>query len=99
MCGDLLRGVADCDLLRPLAPKPLTPLAKTIDRLGDLLGDDHDLGVLRREVAGDPARFGGPEALEPLLARIDRRRQKLSTMRLRWGAGSFGILRRPSAGG
>jgi len=65
------------DLLRPLAPKPLTPLAKTIDRLGDLLGDDHDLAVLRREVAGDSARFGGPEALGPLLARIDRRRQKL----------------------
>jgi CHAD domain-containing protein len=65
------------DLLRPLAPKALTPLAKTIDRLGDLLGDDHDLAVLRREVAGDPERFGGPKALEPLLARIDRRRQKL----------------------
>jgi CHAD domain-containing protein len=65
------------DLVRPLAPKPLTPLAKTIDRLGDLLGDDHDLAVLRREVAGDPAPFGGPEALEPLLARFDRRRQKL----------------------
>jgi CHAD domain-containing protein len=65
------------DLLRPLAPKALTPLTKTIDRLGDLLGDDHDLAVLRREVAGDPERFGGPEALEPLLARIDRRRQKL----------------------
>ena len=65
------------DLLRPLAPEPLTPLEKTIDRLGDLLGDDHDVAVLRREVAGDPARFGGPEALEPLLAPIDRRRQKL----------------------
>ena len=65
------------DLLRPLAPKPLTPLAKRIDHLGDLLGDDHDLAVLRREVAGDPARFGGPQALEPLLARIDRRRQRL----------------------
>jgi len=47
------------------------------ERLGDLLGDDHDLAVLRREVAGDPERFGGPEALQPLLARIDRRRQKL----------------------
>jgi hypothetical protein len=47
------------------------------ERLGDLLGDDHDLAVLRREVAGDPERFGGPETLQPLLARIDRRRQKL----------------------
>jgi len=65
------------ELLRSLAPKALTPLVKTVDRLGDLLGDDHDLAVLRREVAGDPERFGGPEALEPLLARIDRRRQKL----------------------
>jgi CHAD domain len=53
------------DLLRPLAPTALTPLAKTIDRLGDLLGDDHDLAVLRREVAGRPRaiwRAGGLRA-------------------------------------
>jgi CHAD domain-containing protein len=65
------------DVLRPLKPKALTPLARRVDHLGDLLGDDHDLAVLRRELAGDPARFGGPEALEPLLPRIDRRREKL----------------------
>src|SRR4030095_4339353 len=63
------------DLLRPLAPKALTSLATTIDRLGDLLGDDHDLAVLRREVAGDPARFGGAGGPAPLLALTHRPRE------------------------
>ena len=65
------------DILRQLQPTVLTLLARKVDRLCDLLGDDHDLAVLRREVAGDPERFGGTERLEPLLARIDRRRTRL----------------------
>ena len=84
----------------PLAPKPLTPLAKTIDRLGDLLGDDHDLAVLRREVARATLRdSAGRRPLEPLLARIDRRRQKLEHDAVTLGRRVCGILRRPSAGG
>ena len=65
------------ELLRPLKPAVLGPLASRTDRLGEILGDDHDLAMLRREVAGDPERFGGAQAIDPLLGRIDHRREKL----------------------
>jgi CHAD domain-containing protein len=65
------------ELLRPLKPGVLGPLARKTDRLGELLGDDHDLAMLRREVAGDPERFGGTQTVTPLLGRIDQRREKL----------------------
>jgi hypothetical protein len=55
----------------------LGPLAAKADDLGELLGQDHDLAMLRRELAGDPERFGPPEAIEALLDRIDKRRQRL----------------------
>jgi hypothetical protein len=45
--------------------------------MGELLGDDHDLAVLRRMLTDDPARFGGEGETEMLLALIDRRRVEL----------------------
>jgi CHAD domain-containing protein len=36
--------------------------ARGLKRLTDLLGEDHDLGVLAAAVAADPAAFGGLEA-------------------------------------
>jgi CHAD domain-containing protein len=65
------------ELLRPMKASVLGPLAGRAEELGDVLGDDHDLAMLRREVAGDPERFGGKEVVEPLLDRIDRRRERL----------------------
>src|SRR5215470_9927811 len=62
------------ELLRPLKPAVLGPLASRTDRLGEILGDDHDLAMLRREVAGDPERFGGAHAIAPLLGRTIFRR-------------------------
>jgi hypothetical protein len=44
---------------------------------------------LRREVAGDPERFGGQEAIEPLLSRIDQRRQRLERHAMRLGEVAF----------
>ena len=60
-----------------------------LDRLGELLGDDHDLAMLRREVAGDPERFGGQETIDPLLGRIDQRRQRLERQAMRLGGTVF----------
>jgi len=57
--------------------KVLEPLAERAEELGDVLGDDHDLAMLRRELAGDPERFGGPDVVESILRRIDRRRERL----------------------
>ena len=67
----------------------LGPLANRLDRLGELLGDDHDLAMLRREVAGDPERFGGQEGIDPLLGRIDQRRQRLERQAMRLGGAVF----------
>ena len=65
------------ELLRPMKASVLEPLAGRAEELGDVLGDDHDLAMLRREVAGDPGRFGGPEVVDSILGRIDRRRERL----------------------
>jgi len=79
----------ELEVLRPLRPTVLGPLANRLDRLGELLGDDHDLAMLRREVAGDPERFGGQEAIDPLLSRIDQRRQRLERQAMRLGGAVF----------
>src|SRR5262249_45023460 len=52
-------------------------LSREADRMGDLLGDDHDLAVLRQMLTDDPARFGDEGDREGLLALIDRRRAEL----------------------
>jgi hypothetical protein len=45
--------------------------------MGDLLGDDHDLAVLRQLLTDEPERFGDEGNQEVLLALIDRRRAEL----------------------
>ncbi len=42
-----------------------------------LLGDDHDLAVLRQMLTNDPGRFDGKGDAEVLLALIDHRRDDL----------------------
>ena len=59
-------------LLQPLWPALMTAWQKELDRLGELLGDDHDLAVL----AGVLRQEGGPEGQE-LLASVSRRRHEL----------------------
>lgn len=45
--------------------------------LSTLLGEDHDLAVLRDTLAGDPARYGSHQALKGILVLIDRQREEL----------------------
>ena len=45
--------------------------------MGDLLGDDHDLAVLRQMLTDDPGRFGDEGDREVMLVLIDRRRAEL----------------------
>src|SRR5262249_3257299 len=47
------------ELLRKVAPTALRPVAKAWSRLGDGLGDDHDLAVLRAALIAEPDAFGG----------------------------------------
>jgi CHAD domain-containing protein len=64
-------------VLQPICPTILTPLADRIHDLSDYLGNDHDLAVLRQMVEENEARFGGRAVVEPLAEHIDRRRAEL----------------------
>lgn len=47
-------------ILRPLWPEAMKAFRDEADRLASLLGDDHDLHVLRTSVAGDPTLASAP---------------------------------------
>lgn len=63
-------------ILEPLWPGLLDELGNQLHQLTQLLGDEHDLAVLRQTTAADPETFGGG-ALEMLFALIDSRREEL----------------------
>jgi CHAD domain-containing protein len=65
------------ELLRALWPEMMEQLAGQADHLGELLGDDHDLAVLRQMLLQDQNRFSDEKKLELLFALIDRRREEL----------------------
>ena len=52
-------------------------LGEQAHELSDLLGEDHDLAVLRQTLAADPLTFGGHAGLKGLFALIDTRRKDL----------------------
>ena len=52
-------------------------LVERVHHLSTLLGDDHDLAVLRETLAADPLAFGGHRVLKAAFAVIDRRREEL----------------------
>lgn len=57
--------------------------------LGELLGDDHDLAVLRRRVSTDNEAFGGIAARWTFVSLIDQRRQGLQQEAFGMGAVLF----------
>jgi CHAD domain-containing protein len=65
------------EILRAVRPEIMEPLARQADRLGELLGDDHDLAVLRQMLTQAPEHFGGAEELGLVFALIVRRRKEL----------------------
>ncbi|MGP1384289.1 MAG: CHAD domain-containing protein [Thainema sp.] len=66
-------------ILSPMWPKPLKVLKKQTKKLADLLGDDHDLAVLRTFISDDPEAFADDDQLGVLLALIQRRQIELQT--------------------
>jgi len=52
-------------------------LADQAHKLTTLLGEDHDLAVLRETLAADPLAYGGHRILKGVFAVIDRQRQEL----------------------
>jgi CHAD domain-containing protein len=80
-------------IVRPADPKRMKARANRAHRLSDLLGDDHDLAVLREHVEeADPAAIPEP-ARTALLSVIDRRRGSLQRQAFKLGARVYG--RRP----
>jgi CHAD domain-containing protein len=52
-------------------------LVERTHQLSTLLGEDHDLAVLRETLAADPLAYGGHRVLKGVFAVIDRRREEL----------------------
>jgi CHAD domain-containing protein len=64
-------------LLRPVWPGPIGELVDALDRLGDLLGEDHDLAVLAKTVAALADEGAGGGAGETVLSLAANRRAEL----------------------
>ena len=77
-------------ILRPAAPKRMKKFAKRAHRLSDLLGDDHDLAVLRAQVEQAGGSFEHEAGQAALLAVIDRRRRSLQRDAFKLGAKVYG---------
>jgi CHAD domain-containing protein len=72
-------------VLEPIWDPIIKDLGGQVHNLTQLLGDDHDLAVLRQKVAADPDRYGGDSTVETLLALIDRRREELQEQAISLG--------------
>tara|TARA_R110000823_G_scaffold139607_4_gene269495 strand:+ start:38034 stop:38933 length:900 start_codon:yes stop_codon:yes gene_type:complete len=66
-----------CRLLNDLWPALLGARRKEADRLGDLLGDEHDLSVFRTRLAANEYAVGSDTTRDALVALADRRRDQL----------------------
>lgn len=73
------------ELLRPAHPKQMKRLAKDAHALAGLLGDRHDLDVLRDYAEANPQLFSDMSARETLIAAIDRRAETLQRRALKAG--------------
>ena len=71
-------------LLEPLSPAALHGYAKEAHELSDLLGDDHDLAVLRDTLVGADAAV--PADVESVLTLIEHRRDQLQAEAMQVGA-------------
>jgi len=78
-----------CRLLQAVWPVMLGARSDEAGRLGDWLGEDHDLAVLRQQLLENPAWFGGSESVDALLGLLDRRRQRLQRRCFRLGKKLF----------
>ncbi len=64
-------------LLEPVWPSIMEDFEKTLHKLTDRLGDDHDLADLRSFIRASPRLTSGADGFTPLIEEIDRRRSEL----------------------
>jgi CHAD domain-containing protein len=72
-----------------IAPPVLSALVERTHHITQLLGDDHDLAMLRERIHGHLGDFGGQNLVESLSAAIDRRREELKRQALSAGRHLF----------
>lgn len=65
------------EFLEPLRPRLMKPLAERLHRLGDLLGDDHDLAILLESAIDHATDWGAERCIERLLPPSRARRAHL----------------------
>jgi len=58
---------------------------KTLERLEELLGDDHDLATLRQVLVESPGLYGTPKSFTLMLGAVDRRQTSLRRRALALG--------------
>jgi CHAD domain-containing protein len=63
--------------LEAICPRRLKPRLEDLDRLGDLLGDEHDLDVLEQTIRGEWTCFPDERDCDRVLRLLDRRRRGL----------------------
>ncbi len=66
-------------ILEPIWPPVLQALAEELDRLGELLGQDHDLAVLHTAVLAEFPRAGAAATLRVLSRRIGEVRSRMQS--------------------
>jgi CHAD domain-containing protein len=76
-------------LLKRMRPKPLTRVGEELDRLGEHLGDDHDLLLLSEPGLVRQARFT-PKQATKLLQLISRRQRELRAKAMGLAADFYG---------
>lgn len=64
-------------LLRPLWSERLVQYGNQFDRLGELLGDEHNLQTLRATLLQSPEAFGSRDDLQAYIVLLDKRSEKL----------------------
>jgi CHAD domain-containing protein len=74
------------ELLAPLFPEVLDGYAAALGRLGEVLGDEHDLAELLRFLAAQPAYAPDPTERSMLVALVQHRRAELQTAALSLGS-------------
>lgn len=76
-------------LLRCVWEGAMKARQREVDELSDLLGDDHDLSVLRDTLLSGPHELGGPKTLQTVLGLIGQRQAELRTQAEVLGARIF----------
>ena len=76
-------------IVRPASPKRMKKLSRRLHDLSDLLGDDHDLAVLRTYARSHPQCFEDQVDAAALVAVIDRRREYLQGEALKLGGSLY----------